>query len=797
MRRKRVNKVRSVIASVCNEPWAIHEQTGQQLAELFDLRVRGLGFSDEEITDRIQAASISGYESATDARIIDGVAVIPIQGVTAPRLNMMQKISGGTSTQQLSNLVRSAINNPKVKAIVFDVNSPGGSVRGTEEAANVIHSYRGVKPMKSVITGVGFSAGYWLSSSADELIASPSSEAGSIGVLASYQENSKAIEESGVKVHIFRSDKNKALASGVEPLSEDLQKQITESIAKARVNFHEAVARNRGISAQQVADTYGQGKTFYAKEALEIGMVDRVATLEEVIGELAKTATSQNLDSQAAEASGVSILEKGIERMSKEEEILETVEELSASVTEVVKPQAKPEAVEIVSAVASAQEKAEMRAAERERQIQIKDAGDLWGISDELVSQAIASDVSYSDALVKFTEEKAGKMQPVSKVKASVEGASEDKFKAAATEALTRRCGLGADTELNSIAKDLEHRSIMQIAEESVCIASGNSRLTGVDPDDIAQMALGGQVEGFAATGWNRPGDFPNIMSALANKVMVNTDEYNPSTYKQWTHQIPSVPDFKPKTMVQVGEFGEFPLLEDGKEFEDSTMGEAANWISVDRYGDKLQLTVKMMINDDLGAFMDSVSDKQLSHDLTLNRLCVNLLTGNVTLPDNIALFHSSHGNETASGNPVSETELAKQRLLLRKQTGVSGKRKLNQTVKWVLIPEDLETTTERVLSGNVPLMPTTASSAEVFRGKVGWIVEPMLGEDSAAKWYALADPRIARSIVVAHQRGFERMKTTNYYDNATKSRVFDFEGRFAAAVRSANGITRNAGSGA
>lgn len=377
----------------------------------------------------------------------------------------------------------------------------------------------------------------------------------------------------------------------------------------------------------------------------------------------------------------------------------------------------------------------------------------------------------------------------------TINKSADEKFGSAAAEALFDRSGLRDDTSfLSHEATDLYHLSLLQMAEKSLQLRGVPT--VGMDRDELARHALQGGGEEIhirAADGGARPGDFPNVLSALMGKMLEPAAEYAPATYRNWASRLASVADFKPKTLVATGEFGEFPLVPDGEDFEASTIGEEASLISTDRYGDEWILTPVMIANDDLDALREATVDKVVAHEMTLNRLCLNLLTGNVTLPDGHSLFSTEHGNDITSGAAPSTTELSSMRLKLRQQKGVSGERTLNLPLRSLLIPEDLETATQQLLA-NVQVVPTSANNADIFRGSVRWDVEPMLGEDSNVKYYGFADPRAARAIVYVHQRGFERLKVRNYFNDRNGCRHVQFEGRFGASVRNWRGVVRNAG---
>ena len=156
------------------------------------------------------------------------------------------------------------------------------------------------------------------------------------------------------------------------------------------------------------------------------------------------------------------------------------------------------------------------------------------------------------------TAAKAGDEAPVGRVESGP--AARDKFAAVAIEALARRGDGKFDGPPSAGAKEMEYASLVDIAKESFRVA-GAGRVTGM-PEDIAQAALG-DVEMARNLGADvpvhGPGSFPNILSGLANKVLEDTPPYQGTTFQNWAAKRPSVPDFKPTTLLRYGEFGLLP----------------------------------------------------------------------------------------------------------------------------------------------------------------------------------------------------------------------------------------------
>jgi signal peptide peptidase SppA len=199
----------------------------------------------------------------------------------------MTQVSGLTSADQFGAMLRAAVADPDVKAIVADVDSPGGSVFGMEELAATIRDLRGEKPMVAVANPVAASAAYWIASQFDEVIATPSAQVGSIGVVAVHRDMSGMNEKLGVKPTYITAGKYKAEGNSDTPLGDDAKQAMQRLADQYYGAFVESVAASRGVKAEAVRDGYGEGRVLSARDARRERMIDGIATLEQVVGKLA------------------------------------------------------------------------------------------------------------------------------------------------------------------------------------------------------------------------------------------------------------------------------------------------------------------------------------------------------------------------------------------------------------------------------------------------------------------------------------------------------------------------------
>jgi signal peptide peptidase SppA len=274
-----------VLKAVFDTPWAITPEMLGIIAEVARFRAEGGVFTEDEIQQRIAAQTRGPRRGAQQG---GSVAVIPIYGVLSQRLNLMSALSGGTSVEQLTSQFRSALADPDVAAIVFDIDSPGGAVDGIEEFATEIREARGQKPISAVANTMAASAAYWLASQADEVIVTPSGSVGSIGILAVHQDFSQANEKAGVKTTVITAGKYKAEGHEDLPLSDEAVAYVQGQADEFYAMFVGAVAEGRGVSEEKVRGAdFGEGRMLLARAAKASGMVDRIETLDAVIARLA------------------------------------------------------------------------------------------------------------------------------------------------------------------------------------------------------------------------------------------------------------------------------------------------------------------------------------------------------------------------------------------------------------------------------------------------------------------------------------------------------------------------------
>jgi signal peptide peptidase SppA len=238
------------------------------------------------LAPRLAGGDMPEFEAAArrDSRRIDGkVVVLPMVGTMTQRASMFTDTSGMLSTDTFSKTIDSLANDPSVKSIILDIDSPGGSMFGLEEMTQKIRSAAGNKRVIAVANSMMASAAYYTGSAASKVYAAPGALVGSIGVIMTHVDHSEALTQEGVKYTFVTAGKHKALGNSTEPMGEEALAYMQGLVDQGYDSFISAVSTNRRVSKSKVKEQYGQGKVLTAKDALAVGMIDGIRTLDQVI----------------------------------------------------------------------------------------------------------------------------------------------------------------------------------------------------------------------------------------------------------------------------------------------------------------------------------------------------------------------------------------------------------------------------------------------------------------------------------------------------------------------------------
>lgn len=273
------------LSDVINAPWAIQPEILSEIQTIYAAHTRNEQIDIAAVEARIGKPLANEQQGYT---VQNGVAIIPIHGVIGKRMNMFSQISGGASTQLIERDVKNALADSKVNSILLHIDSPGGTVDGTQNLASVVREARTQKPVMTFADGTIASAAYWIGSAADEIVsASDTTQIGSIGVVATHTDYSKAEESQGIKTTEITAGKYKRIASNTAPLSKEGAAYLQDQVDQLYTIFVDSVAQNRQTDSATVMERMADGRVFLSKEAMRRGMIDHVASLETTINNMA------------------------------------------------------------------------------------------------------------------------------------------------------------------------------------------------------------------------------------------------------------------------------------------------------------------------------------------------------------------------------------------------------------------------------------------------------------------------------------------------------------------------------
>lgn len=219
-----------------------------------------------------------------------GVATISIDGPLSYRpITMMGFDCGGTSYTQLKEDFTYLVEGG-AKTIALMIDSPGGEAHGLFPTAQYMRDLADANGVKilAFADGMSASAGYGLTSIADEIIVSPGSEVGSIGVVVRLMNDSKALEKEGYERSFVYAGSSKVPYAEDGSFRPDFINDIQSKVDSLYVEFVEFVATQRDLSTDSVKST--EARTFLPKEAMALGLIDAEMTVESFYNYLADTA---------------------------------------------------------------------------------------------------------------------------------------------------------------------------------------------------------------------------------------------------------------------------------------------------------------------------------------------------------------------------------------------------------------------------------------------------------------------------------------------------------------------------
>ncbi len=236
----------------------------------------------------------SSQESIIEGSGDDTIALINIDGeiVETDQTDGFSSFSNTTtSARHIKKVLQEVADDSSVKAILLRINSPGGSAAASDEILSDVKNFKEEHhiPIIAYFSDLAASGGYYVSLSADKIIANPSSITGSIGVILSYLNYGDLAQNYGVHSVVFKSGEHKDLVSPFRDPTKD-ESEILQSVVDDAYNvFLENVVSGRKLEKEK-AKTLADGRIYSAKQAKEKGLVDSLGNFSDAVLETRKLA---------------------------------------------------------------------------------------------------------------------------------------------------------------------------------------------------------------------------------------------------------------------------------------------------------------------------------------------------------------------------------------------------------------------------------------------------------------------------------------------------------------------------
>ena len=257
-----------------------------------------------------------------------------------------------------------------------------------------------------------------------------------------------------------------------------------------------------------------------------------------------------------------------------------------------------------------------------------------------------------------------------------------DEMMRAITDAVALKAGVNVEKP-HADANMFRGASMIDIAKK-VC------DIRGYDKNEIASRAM-------------VTADFPMLLVNAGNRVLEQGYALQTASFEKWVRQV-DVPDFRKQTDITLGTAGRLSKLKENGEMKEKQLTEAGEEWKIESFANEFVLTRQMIVNDDLGAFNNLLSEFGQMARRTANGIVYDLLQGkgdyaNYKMKDGLKIFASGHKNLESSGSVIDEASLTAARTAMMRQTSQGGKDALNIVPEFLIVAPEQEITARKLIA--------------------------------------------------------------------------------------------------
>jgi signal peptide peptidase SppA len=655
-------KMTSELVSALLEPMAIAPEYAERIRPLLVSHMCG----EEELTLEALDAALGLYtigRSEPTVYLHGDVAVINVRGT-------ILRSFGRASVESVRAMLRTALDNPEARSIMLRISSPGGTSDGVAELADEIHAAREKKPVTAFIDELGASAAYWLAAQCEKRYCSETAAIGSIGVMIIVEDWSKMFERWGITTHVVKSTDAKGAGVWGTKITEEQLAEWQRRVDSLHAIFVRHVTRGLGISADEAA-ALADARVHTGKEAVKLGLADRVASFQTALNATRRLGQSHNKSTTVA----VVATQSGEAAMPPEaNELMKkagagpdnaTAQDQTGSQDESTpdpKPDPKPAAQDEPRPEAKPATQDEPKPElDLGRNRAIAGIAEQFGYDTNWALEKMQGDQDITQIKDEVLAELAKSRKPLNLADVNVGGDKHDEFMRDASDALAAQGGElmkiwdPEKKELRPIspgAANFAHAGPLDIAKQYLDLHGVST--AGLPRAKIAQLAMSYHsdrrlsTEQAAAFGMSTA-DFPLVLADASNKIIQTGYEEHQATWDRWMRRG-TRPDFKEFKVIETGQLPRPPQIPEGGEYHFVSFGERQEIGQLAKYGWAIGWTWELVVNNDTEAILTGLDEIGGVMSELENYVAYSAFLSNPTMADTVALFHADHNNLQSAG---------------------------------------------------------------------------------------------------------------------------------------------------
>jgi hypothetical protein len=446
---------------------------------------------------------------------------------------------------------------------------------------------------------------------------------------------------------------------------------------------------------------------------------------------------------------------------------------------------------------------------ERQRAAKITHYCSLHGVSPQQAASYIASSLSSeevaTDILVKLGRKRMG--EKIGPVIEPVESEAE-KFADGARGALIQRCLMGVNVdraeqhargEYEHMGRTVQthfrdHAALSGVSEVKRLIDSptadsfrnvglydmarmfveySGERTWGLSRNEVVRRAFALDYTRRDSSAYHTTGSFTNVLLDAAKKTLLMAYEEAAVTYPMWVRQAPSTTDFKTINRIRLGEIPNPEIVPENGKYGEVAVTDGKETYHVEKYGHIFSISLEAIVNDDLNAISRIPAQQGYAMRRKINALCYAQLTGNPTMGDGVALFHSTSHGANLDATALSVAALNVGWTVMSTQVGLTSGVVLNIQPRYLLVPPALSYTALQIAGSMADPSSTKATTEDADRPGFNSGVLNVYGPNgsrpltpivdaaistsqSATAWYLAAEPTQIDTVELCFLQGEE-----------------------------------------